>query len=1312
MNPPIQQCAGAGAKRVAAKPPIVHPVTVPAAASASAVAAENRELNRLLDMALADYLGSCDPVSLAKNQHAGVPEFEVRFGTSSKSAVAAAIKPFTKVDYDSVVHEIMKHDWVAEDIAGTMLLRVTPGTIDMPSASGHLVQVETEADIYGGAPNKHVSAMTKYNMANIRAEFVGPTMISEYCKSDSIERILNHVPGAGGVVKFTQKNYPKRPIGPKESTFIAFPDFNFRVSSQFERQYSATSDNVQIQSMVSNWTTMKKHFRCMNRTRFRHRSDPNSYVLVDISIVRSNRTYTGNNGKPIPIPAQTSSEAGIFNDGCPESFEIELELDNDRITKAIGDKQIPLAELHQRLAAQLRSAIRMVLSGLQETMYPVTYSEQDVVLNEYMRCLHGENWIRPFGKGTTDMPAPYFVGPSSVTLQLEHVVSTKNTPIEPKFAVGMPELVPELVPELEPNQNTEQPDEITGGGPKRDNKPNAQPPDRISILSNYCVTEKADGNRALLYVASTGKIYLINTNLKVVFTGAKTDEKKCLRCIFDGEYIAYGKTREFLNLYAAFDVYYAACMPTVNIRALPFCRSTYRDQDTDKYRLLILETLVALLRPTSVVATQTRPCLMQVQAKQFYIGYEGSTANETMLIYEQSANIWRKKHQFDYEIDGMIYTPTDLGVGGDRPGQYNNKPKKYAWNRSFKWKPPQFNTVDFLVRSIKDKGGKKEKIFTQIPPESSTTSTTNTLLISPSNIVRYKRLVLHCGFNDQYDKFMNPVHDMLHDTLTRKTTNTVDESGDGKLVHATGSGSYRPVPFIPSTPYDVSAQFCNLRIGTAIADTFMRTTEGDVFSDNMIVEFRYDKQNFDSTNGADSSWCWVPIRIRYDKTSKLRAGETEFGNPYAVANDNWKSIHFPVTEQIICGECAPNYNQTEDAVYYNRSELATKSETRALRDFHNLYVKRFLIERVASYLKKKMAVRKVNLMDLAVGKAGDLPKWKFAGINFVFGVDIAKDNIVNSNDGAVVRYLTSRQKSNEKNDDVLRAIFVHGDSGANIRSTGAAYYTDQDRQISQAIFGDNDSEMIRKQVADRFWRIGHDGFHMTSCQFAMHYFFRSPRSLHSFMRNLSECTKKDGYFVGTCYDGQAVFDLLRTKGRGESVVYTKNGQKIFEVVKEYTTDTFPETEESIGMAISVYQESINTMNREYLVNFVYFERLMSEYGFVPLPVSESRSMGFGDRGRNSFRYMFNELHSNKQSNIGFGLASTMNGGESNISFLNQYFVYKKIRDVSIPEMKQLIQKYVQEDTNVVVHDSKNEVVNVKNAANFARKIPGRYIILR
>ena len=53
-----------------------------------------------------------------------------------------------------------------------------------------------------------------------------------------------------------------------------------------------------------------------------------------------------------------------------------------------------------------------------------------------------------------------------------------------------------------------------------------------------------------------------------------------------------------------------------------------------------------------------------------------------------------------------------------------------------------------------------------------------------------------------------------------------------------------------------------------------------------------------------------------------------------------------------------------------------------------------------------------NLLDMTVGKAGDLPKWIQAKLNSVVGIDYSVDNIENQLDGACARYLKEKQRKN------------------------------------------------------------------------------------------------------------------------------------------------------------------------------------------------------------------------------------------------------------------------------------------------------------
>ena len=45
-----------------------------------------------------------------------------------------------------------------------------------------------------------------------------------------------------------------------------------------------------------------------------------------------------------------------------------------------------------------------------------------------------------------------------------------------------------------------------------------------NLRNNYTVTDKADGDRKLLYIHESGKIYLITTNMKIEFTGTISEK--------------------------------------------------------------------------------------------------------------------------------------------------------------------------------------------------------------------------------------------------------------------------------------------------------------------------------------------------------------------------------------------------------------------------------------------------------------------------------------------------------------------------------------------------------------------------------------------------------------------------------------------------------------------------------------------------------------------------------------------------------------------------------------------------------------------
>ena len=454
----------------------------------------------------------------------------------------------------------------------------------------------------------------------------------------------------------------------------------------------------------------------------------------------------------------------------------------------------------------------------------------------------------------------------------------------------------------------------------------------------------------------------------------------------------------------------------------------------------------------------------------------------------------------------------------------------------------------------------------------------------------------------------------------------------------------------------------------------------------------------------------IGLLQRFPENTYLKYIQTDIEryDRYFLSNNNVITMTSPITEEMISsGENIPELLGDDD-VYYNRSTKDTN--TKALRNFHNLYVKRKLILGVSN--------QNDTLIDYAVGKAGDFPKWIASKLSFVFGIDVSKDNIENRKDGACARYLNYKYKFKK----MPSALFAHGNSSLNIRN-GKALVSERDKQISNAVFGNGSKD--KEELGDGVYRhfgIGKDGFNVSSCQFALHYFFESDKTLHNFLRNLSECTKINGYFVGTCYDGQTVFNVLKDKNKGDSMTIYQDKEKIYEIIKQYSHSGFPEDEYSLNYPIDVYQESINKVFREYLVNFDYFQRVMEDYGFSLAGTEEAKAMGLPN-GTGLFDELFQmmktEIEENYRNKKEYDSAHKMTVEEKRISFMNRYFVFRKTHNVNAEKVYKLLVNrdkvdMFEDDPNSMIKklekedDQLDEAQNAKvKSSIIIRKLPGK-----
>lgn len=953
---------------------------------------------------------------------------------------------------------------------------------------------------------------------------------------------------------------------------VDFDDFNFRITYSDEKIIRKMGI---INNITENWRKSKKEFRFINRVAFEHDDYP---FKVDISIVKygnrlADKFGRGNRG-PI-VRVYTLEESNVFDN--EEIYELEIEVDNFKVGP--GTK----FNTPQLIVDALRKGIKYILSGIQGTNYPISYPEQKYVIDSYMNII----WKEEYAK-IKYVSSRYFIGPNSYTLQMENVAA------------------------IDENSNA----------------PN--------IRKGFVVTEKADGERHLLYISNDGKIYLINTNMDVIFTGAKTGNEECFNSLLDGELIVHDKFGKFINLYAAFDIYY---VNKQDVRAFSFLQmDTEKDSSKSRYNLLqfIRQNLNAVsitnLKKTTkgkdvpefkVAEGLLSP--LRFSVKEFFPN------NSKQTIFEGCMQILQKEKEdrFEYETDGLIFTHAFYGVGSGEIGKAGPK-EKITWDYSFKWKPPQYNTIDFLVTT--EKGANGDDIVKPIFEDG----------LNNREVVQfneYKKVVLRCGFSEKRDGFINPCQDIIDDNLPQFQTRYEDRY----------ENDYIPQQFYPTEPYDSTAGLCNIMLrmdGSGAKKMF--SEENQVFEDNTIVEFRYDLTK-------ETGWRWIPLRVRYDKTARLRKGEKEYGNAYHVCNSNWKSIH-PTgrinADMLATGQNIPELSVSEDK-YYNTP--AGKFKTESMKQFHNLYVKKHLIVGVGK--------QGDTLIDFACGKAGDLSKWIASKLSFVFGIDISKDNLENRLDGACARFLKVR-KSNKH---VPYALFVNGNSAYNIKD-GSAMLNEKAKQITEAVFGkgNKDPKKIGAGVARQYGK-GSEGFNISSCQFAVHYFFENPDTLKGFMKNIAECTKHNGYFIGTAYDGKLVFNELRKTRSGESIQIIEDDRKIWEITKGYSSDTLDDDSSSIGYRIDVFQESINQTISEYLINFDYFNRVMSAYGFEIIGREEANEMGLPEGSglfSELFLHMLDEIKRNKFKAKDYGDAPMMTSIEKKISFLNRYFVYKKIRVVN------------------------------------------------
>ena len=808
---------------------------------------------------------------------------------------------------------------------------------------------------------------------------------------------------------------------------------------------------------------------------------------------------------------------------------------------------------HEAPSAVIASHLMRMVQIIKNMAIPISKATADAVVKEYMDLTSGHIEKAKYGaKKKVLMPKP-------VTLEQKHLVTFKDdTPSPETYGVN-------------------------------------------TIWKNYCVTEKADGERMLLFVASDGKCYFINSDLDVrpaAFEAVKTLKSTLL----DGEYVPSSIRRDKVarDLFAAFDIYFLRGEP---VYRLPLVESNGRECRYNH--------LVTVCDKDNWNVKNDSLHELRHKVHHFAEGINMKDACKALLTNARG---------LPYDIDGLVFTPAHLSVCGYYPNTPVKIPTYMRWDLNLKWKPPHQNTIDFLVEEV-------------TPP-----------VRDRASGKVFRRFKLITGYDaDQWE----PIN--IEEGLRRRYQ-YVPKNGDAEAGENTRhiKREFQPLSYRENG------------VGVAFSED-CKCVDGGAFGSGMIVEFAYKVDRVD----LPVSRRWVPLRVREDKTRTYKKDNNISGtaNDFKVAMSIWRSIHKPTTAEMLTGATVvpqavipmslDERLLSVDDVYYAREIPRHHMLSVHMLNFHNNGIKRKLY---------RYADKRDSLLELACGMAGDLGRWFDSEIPFVLGIDFVKDNICKANDGAYARML-HQKKSISKIEEggvekriPLHYVFVVGDCSKPIQDQSCCY-DPKSRDKPDPIYQQGKKLLrilYRKQPqVDAIYRrvngLASRGFSMVSCQFAIHYFFETAIKLDGFLDNVASNLKSGGVFITTFMDGERVHDLLQ-QNNGLAEGRKLNGRiPVWAIVKRY--DTFATNDTNVyGKRVDVFLENTAKLIPEFLVHTPTLIRKMDERGLT-LEASEL------------FSHNFNEILQNPEEATGDLYANVKalekDEVQKQFSFLNRWMVFKK-----------------------------------------------------
>jgi SAM-dependent methyltransferase len=639
------------------------------------------------------------------------------------------------------------------------------------------------------------------------------------------------------------------------------------------------------------------------------------------------------------------------------------------------------------------------------------------------------------------------------------------------------------------------------------------------IPNKYCVSDKADGEHFVLFLYNS-IVYLLSNNLVVRKTNYIVKDVK--NCIFEGELIYLDKYNKYLFMiydcmyYDGKDCrnetnfmtrlkYIENLMELMNIKThkvLPYVG----DFDIIKQEEYYQKEIHRYYKNMNTIMDGNKEGDILFHPKIFLFPTGGSNTE----VYSFANLIWAEYTNNTlincrYNLDGIIFT------GINQKYTHDKKEQKHP---IYKYKPPVTNSIDVYIMFPKN-------------------IDTNT-------------------FIDMYDNSVS-------------TNNKVFRVVNFFVGDCIGTIE-TPVPFMKEE--NNHEAYCGLDRGE------VRDVEGNIVNDNTVVEIIYVNDNL-----IPHQYRWKILRTRWDKTESVLRYKKSYGNFKDVAMKVWKSIREAITIDEI------KKLAREDTYAAMQKQLASRIDTKIIsseraqdtyyqkitnlgksfRNFHG-WIKSNMIYTYCSPNNINGKNIKKNVLDIGIGRGGDIMKYYSARVNECVGLDVVYEDLFGSIDSATTRYQTNKTKypyfTNFK--------FIQADARlplvSSIQEKRLVNMTPENKKLIDSVFNNKNQ------------------FDIISIQFSLHYFFDNINSVDNFINTVKTCLKTDGYLLCTLFDPVSVIKLLNDKDTVTSYYTSEDGQrnKFFEIIKKFEGDV----KDDVGQSIDVHMDWISQEGlyiTEYLV---------------------------------------------------------------------------------------------------------------------------------